>query len=128
MAQIFRYTKMTSHKRRMCLFDYMYYFIGGDTKFSKLIYKFSLQMVIIHLQSMRQICINILKIIIIKILFNITFKRQRSISKNYRCTNRRPRKHICHFVVGALLVFYYQVKLLEESHPHEMTFLLKLGL
>ena len=36
--------------------------------------------------------------------------------------------HIFHFVAGSLIVFYCQLKLLEESHPSEMMCLLKLGL
>lgn len=111
----------------MCLSNYMYSLIGGDTKFSKVVQQLSLQMVIVHLWSMSQLYINILKIIIINILLSITFKIQRSILKNYWCRNMGVRKHIYHFVFGSLLVFYFQVKLLEESHPSKMTCLLKLG-
>lgn len=112
----------------MCLSDYLYSLIGGDTKFSVVVQQLSLQILIVHLRSMSELCINLLKIIIINILCNITFKIQRSIFQNDRCRNWRARNHIFHFVVGALLIFYFQVKLLEESCPFEMICLLKLGL
>lgn len=62
---------MTWHKRGMCLSYYMYSLTSGDTNFVKMVQHFPLQMVIIYLRSMSHIGINILKIFVTNILFNI---------------------------------------------------------